>query len=35
MWVGACLSVIVELVPEKLRSTGVSLYFFIISNKKK
>ena len=32
MWVGAVLSVIVELVPESLRSTGVSLYFFIITN---
>lgn len=32
MWVGVCLSVMVELVPEKLRTTGVGLYFFIISN---
>lgn len=32
MWVGVCLSVIVELIPEKLRNTGVGLYFFIISN---
>ena len=32
MWVGVCLSVVVELVPEKLRTTGVGLYFFIISN---
>ena len=32
MWVGVCLSVMVELVPEDLRTTGVGLYFFIISN---
>jgi hypothetical protein len=32
MWVGVCLSVVVELVPERLRTTGVGLYFFIISN---
>ena len=32
MWVGVCLSVMVELVPENLRTTGVGLYFFIISN---
>ena len=32
MWVGAVLSVIIELVPESLRNTGVGLYFFIINN---
>ena len=32
MWVGVCLSVVVELVPENLRNTGVGFYFFIISN---
>jgi hypothetical protein len=32
MWVGVCLSVVYELVPEKLRTTGVGFYFFIISN---
>ena len=32
MWVGVTLTVLVELVPEKLRTTGVGLYFFIISN---
>ena len=32
MWVGVCLSVVIELVPENLRTTGVGLYFFIISN---
>ena len=32
MWIGVCLSVVVELVPEKLRMTGVGVYFFIISN---
>jgi hypothetical protein len=32
MWVGVCLSVIIELVPEKLRNSGVGFYFFIISN---
>jgi hypothetical protein len=32
MWVGVCLSVLVELVPEKLRTTGIGFYFFVISN---
>ena len=32
MWIGVCLSVVVELVPEKLRITGVGVYFFIITN---
>lgn len=32
MWIGVCLSVVVELVPEKLRITGIGIYFFIISN---
>jgi len=32
MWVGVCLSVMVELIPERLRNTGVGLYFFIIGN---
>lgn len=32
MWIGVCLSVVVELVPEQLRVTGVGIYFFIISN---
>lgn len=32
MWVGVCLSVLVELVPENLRTTGVGFYFFVISN---
>ena len=32
MWVGVCLSVVIELVPEKLRTTGVGFYFFVISN---
>lgn len=32
MWVGVCLSVVVELVPERLRTTGISFYFFVISN---
>ena len=32
MWVGVCLSVLVELVPENLRNTGVGFYFFVISN---
>lgn len=32
MWIGVCLSVLVELVPEHLRITGVGIYFFIISN---
>lgn len=32
MWIGVCLSVVVELVPEKLRITGIGVYFFIITN---
>lgn len=32
MWVGVLLSIIVELVPERLRTTGIGLYFFIITN---
>ncbi len=32
MWIGVCLSVVVELVPKKLRITGIGLYFFIITN---
>ena len=32
MWVGVCLSILVELVPEELKNTGVGFYFFIISN---
>jgi hypothetical protein len=32
MWVGVTLSVVLELMPEKLRSSGVGFYFFIISN---
>lgn len=32
MWIGVCLSVVVELVPENLRITGIGVYFFIITN---
>lgn len=32
MWMGVCLSVVVELVPERLRITGIGVYFFIITN---
>ena len=32
MWIGVCLSVVVELVPERLRITGVGVYFFVITN---
>lgn len=32
MWIGVCLSVLVELVPKKLRITGIGVYFFIITN---
>ena len=32
MWIGVCLSVVVELVPVKLRITGIGVYFFIITN---
>ena len=32
MWVGVLLSIIVELVPERLRTTGIGFYFFIITN---
>ena len=32
MWIGVCLTVIVEQVPERLRTTGVGFYFFVITN---
>lgn len=32
MWIGVCLSVVVELVPERLRITGIGVYFFVITN---
>lgn len=32
MWIGVCLSVVVELVPDRLRITGIGIYFFIITN---
>jgi hypothetical protein len=32
MWVGVCLSVVIELMPERLRNSGVGFYFFLISN---
>ena len=32
MWVGVCLTVLIELVPNHLRTTGIGFYFFIISN---
>ena len=32
MWVGVCLTVIIELVPTHLRNTGIGFYFFVISN---
>ncbi len=32
MWIGVCLSVVVELVPNRLRITGIGVYFFIITN---
>ncbi len=32
MWVGVCLTVIIELVPASLRTTGIGVYFFIITN---
>ena len=32
MWVGVCLTVLIELVPTHLRTTGIGFYFFIIGN---
>lgn len=32
MWIGVCLSVVVELVPDRLRITGIGIYFFVITN---
>ena len=32
MWVGICLTVVVELVPTPLRTSAVAVYLFIISN---
>ena len=32
MWVGVCLTVLIELVPTHLRTTGIGFYFFVIGN---
>jgi hypothetical protein len=32
MWVSVTLAVLVELVPSKIKTTSVAVYFFIISN---
>lgn len=32
MWVSVTLAVLVELVPAKIKTTSVAVYFFIISN---
>ncbi len=32
MWVSVTLAVLVELVPAKIKTTSIAVYFFIISN---
>ena len=32
MWIGVCLSAVVELFPPQLRATAVGVYLFVISN---
>lgn len=32
MWVSVTLAVLIELVPSKIKTTSVAVYFFIISN---
>ena len=32
MWVSVTLAVLVELVPQDIKTTAVAVYFFIISN---
>jgi len=32
MWIGVCLTCVLELVPEKLRGASVGYYLFIITN---
>ena len=32
MWIGVCLSAVVELFPNHLRATAVGVYIFVISN---
>ena len=32
MWIGVCLTCVLELVPEKIRGAAVGYYLFIITN---
>ena len=32
MWIGICLTVVVELIPANIRTSAVAVYLFIISN---
>jgi MFS family permease len=32
MWVGVLLTIMVEMIPERLRTTGIGFYFFVITN---
>lgn len=32
MWIGVCLTCVLELVPEKIRAASVGYYLFIITN---
>lgn len=32
MWIGICLTVVVELIPTHVRTSAVAVYLFIISN---
>jgi len=32
MWIGVLLTVVVELIPGRVRTTAVALYMFIITN---
>ena len=32
MWIGITIAVIVELIPADIRTTGIAVYLFIITN---
>lgn len=32
MWIGITIAVIVELIPSDIRTTGIAVYLFIITN---
>jgi len=32
MWIGVCLTCVLELVPERIRAASVAYYLFIITN---